>query len=267
MISLIQLLIVVFALDHVSEATLLGLSGVSYNCSGQLNSDHPCTKAFDNNVTSFWLQSINVTLPQQQYIVFALSEPMIVTSYQVYMLKPNEMLPCELPVPCDYSWQVTSWAFEGSNSGSSYTTLSTVKYYDINNIISPGTKGKFILFNCSSPSRYKYYRFRVIANWFIDNGYGNSDTLMLIELRLNVTSNQPSTQQPQSSTSLSTDVLILVVVLVIGTPLIALFVWYSWPRLWSTSWHQLGPGPGPGPSNVKNNEVLVFQNTRLMNPL
>ena len=185
--SLIQIIIFIYALV-VTEATLVSISGASYNCSGQLNSEDACSNAFDNNVTSFWMNDINITSTQQQYVVITLSSPMIVTSYEVYMLSLYAMIGVY-----DYSWQVTSWQFLGSNDESSYTTLSTVTNYNINSLVSPG----YIVFNCTSPASYKYYRFHVIANWFISQGYSDSDSFILVELVLNGTSSP--TPSPTSS--------------------------------------------------------------------
>jgi hypothetical protein len=152
----------------------------------------------------------------------------------------------------DYSFQVSSWTFEGSNDGGNYTILSTVhKYF-------PSESPEFVLFNCSSPASYKYYRFYVTANWFIDNGYSNSDTLMLVELQLILKDTSPTTlptEMPsvfvrrhlepptsmpstflQSSISVRLNIgmiILIVVVLTIGIVLAAIFFWYSW------SWYKL----------------------------
>jgi len=191
--SLIQLIIFIYAL--VVTKALVSFSGASYNCSGQLSSEVACSNAFDNNITTFWMNDINITSPQQQYVVITLSSPMVVTSYMIYMLAMNSVIG-----NYDYSFQVTSWAFQGSNNNSSYTTLSTVTDYNINNIVDPGA---YIVFNCTLSASYKYYRFNVLANWFINNGYSTQDSFMLIELVLNGTyspSSQP-TSQPSSPSS------------------------------------------------------------------
>jgi len=191
--SFIQLVIFSFVLFlSESEATLVKNYNYNYSCTGQIDSNNACSNAFDNDVGTAWMQSINVTSPQ--YAVITLSSPMTVTSYQVYMLAEADGYVFGSS-GYDYSWQVTSWAFEGSNSGDSYTTLSTVNNYNIKYIKSPG---QFVLFNCSSPASYKYYRFLVKANWFMDNGYSDGDTLALIELVLNVI---PPTSQPSSQPS------------------------------------------------------------------
>ena len=191
LIHYLIIIIVFIIVVDVTIANIVSLSGASYNCTGQISSDESCSNAFDNNVNTFWMQNINTTSQQKQYVNITLSSPMIVTSYQVYMLtKDSNVL---LGSGYDYSFQVTSWTFEGSNSGSSYTTLSTVNYYDISNVPYPAS---YILFNCSSPASYKYYRFNVAANWFIDNGYSTSDNFMLIELVLNVSSPSSPTPRP-----------------------------------------------------------------------
>jgi hypothetical protein len=144
---------------------------------------------------------------------------MTVTSYQVYFLDQVTVL----PTGEDYSWLVSSWTFEGSNDGSNYNILSTVYKHLV------GTARKssgFDLFNCSSPASYKYYRFYVTANWFIDNMYSDIDSLSLIELKLIVKDSSP-TMLP---TALPTAMIILIVVLVIGAPLTAVFLWYSLSR-------------------------------------
>jgi hypothetical protein len=186
--SFIQIIIFIYALI-VTEATQVSISGASYNCSGQLNSEVACSNAFDNNVNSFWMNDIDITSTQQQYVDITLSSPMIVASYEVYMLSSSAMIGLY-----DYSFQVTSWAFLGSNNESSYTTLSTVTNYNILSLANSG----YIVFNCTSPASYNY-RFHVIANWFISNGYSTSDQFMLVELVLNGTSSPSS--QPTSSPS------------------------------------------------------------------
>ena len=250
--SLIHVISVFVYVLCVSGDTLLTnpIPGASYSCSGQwLNSTNGCSEAFDNNVNTAWMQTINST-SSPQYAVIALSSPMIVKSYQVYML------PCAdgyLIDGYDYSFQVSSWTFEGSNDGSNYTILSKVhKYF-------PGDKSpEFVLFNCSFPASYKYYRFYVTSNWFIDNGYTELDTLMLTELQLILKDTSPTTlptEMPsvfvrrhlepptsmpstflQSSVSvrLSIGMIILIaVVLIIGILLAAIFFWYIW------SWYKL----------------------------
>jgi len=182
----------IFSID-ISESTLVSLSGANYSCSGQLNYIDICSNAFDNNITTYWLQNFTSTSPQKQNVVITLDFPMYVTSYEVYML--SYMTDYGL---YGYSYQVTSWTLEGSNTGSSYSTVSTVtwNYTDINNIKSPGS---FILFNCSSPASYKYYRFNVIGNFYTDSGYGYADDFILIELVLLNGTSQPSpTPSPTS---------------------------------------------------------------------
>jgi len=148
------------------------ISGAIYSCSNQY-SDNPCVNAFDNNVDDNWSAPINTTSPQ--YAVITLDSPMTVTSYQLYMLDQEDVLSDGK----DYSWLPSSWTFEGSNDGTTYTTLSTVSKY-----ISALSSSGYQSFTCSSTASYKYYRFYVTANWFIDNGYSDADTVALIELVL-----------------------------------------------------------------------------------
>jgi hypothetical protein len=241
--SLIHVISVLVYFIYVSadKALMNPISGASYSCSGHLNSDD-CSKAFDNNVTTAWVQSINTSSPQ--YAVIALSTPMTVTSYQVYMLDYDYVLPPSYLGSIDYSWLVSSWKLEGSDDGIKYTNLSTVEKY----FPSFSEKSnRFDLFNCSSPARYKYYRFYVTANWFMDNGYSDSDTLVLLELQLITKETSPITVP----TTLPTAIIILIaVVLVIGIPLVAIFFWYSW------SWYQL---PDDTKSNPDDKSLQVSQ--------
>lgn len=217
------------------------ISGASYNCSGQIDSTYSCSKAFDNNVNSAWVQSINTSSPQ--YAVIALLSPMTVASYQVYMIHDGYYID-----GYDYSWQLSSWTFEGSNDGSNYTILSTVdSYFPSKSVSNP----KFYFFNCSSPGSYKYYRFCVKRNWFIDNRYSEVDTFILVELQLILKSASPTTiptampsvfvrhhfEPPtsmpstflQSSIPISMGVIITIaVVLIIIIPLAAIFFSYVW---------------------------------------
>jgi len=234
--SLIHVVSVLVYVLYVSGDTILTnpISGANYSCSGYLDSVHACSKAFDNDTSTAWMQTINAKL-SPQYAVIALSSPMTVTSYQVYFLDDVKVL----PTGEDYSWLVSSWTFEGSNDGSNYTILSTVhKHFPSVSDTSP----EFVWFNCSSPASYKYYRFYVTANWYIDAKYSDSDTLTLIELKLIVKDTSPTTLP----TTLPTAMIILIVVLVIGTPLTAIFLWYIW------SWYHL---PEYSKSNPGDNSL------------
>ena len=67
------------------------ISGATYDCSGQIdNTSTPCSNAFDNGVNSGWSVPINSTY--SPYAVITLSSPMIVTSYQLYMLGQEDAI-------------------------------------------------------------------------------------------------------------------------------------------------------------------------------
>ena len=166
----------IFKQTATAEVLTNPISGAIYSCSSTYLPSTPCERAFDNQLNNFWEAFITSSNPQ--YALITLDSPMTVTSYQVYMLDSSTQFDYKYSFT-DYSYLPASWTFQGSNDGSTYTTLSTVSKYNSDSSISTGYQS----FTCSSTASYKYYRFFVTASWLSDN-FEIPYPLALIELVL-----------------------------------------------------------------------------------
>lgn len=133
------------------------------------NASFDAFHAFDGNPTinNKWV-AVNGTTTGNVSYDFGAGNPKIITHYSVTAVPSDENLPNRAP---------KNWTFEGSNNGSSWTTIDTQTNQ------TTWTQGEKRTYTTSNTTSYRYYRINVSAN----NGDANNLAIAELEFLNSVT--------------------------------------------------------------------------------